>query len=125
MLESRKKLEGDEQEAEEALFVLQQQFSVAVNRLTRIRKTRKRIEERSKELVQRGMQELDSEDGISKSLESGDRFIVDDLRGMGVSGEVDWSSLGLGDPSLDPLLMVGSGFDGGSLQASGGSASNA
>jgi hypothetical protein len=125
LMESRKKLLSDEEDAQEALFVLQQQLSTAVNRLSRIRRIRKRVEERSKELVQRGMQELDEEDGVSRSLESEDRFIVQHLQDLGAPGDADWATFGLGDALLDPSLLAGPGSGGETLQASAGSASNA
>jgi hypothetical protein len=125
LMDSHKKLKDDEEDAEEALFVLQQQLSTAVNRLSRIRKIRKRVEERSKELVRRGMQELDEEDGVSRSLESEDCFIVQHLQDLGAPGDADWAAFGLGDAVLGPSLLVGPGSGGETLQASAGSASNA
>jgi len=102
VLDQHKKLEAEEEAAGEALESLQVQLSElqaklseAVNRLSRIRRTKSRMKERSEELVRRGMQELDEEDGV-----------VNDLQQLGVPNDVDWPSLGVGleFADLGPLI---------------------
>lgn len=103
ILNQQKKLEAEEEAAGEVLeslhtqiAKLQTELSEAVNRLSRIRRTKKRMKQRSEELVRRGMQELDEEDGV-----------VSDLQHMGVPNDVDWSSLGIGREFADlgPLVL--------------------
>ncbi|PTB34720.1 hypothetical protein M441DRAFT_63226, partial [Trichoderma asperellum CBS 433.97] len=102
VLDQQKKLEAEEEAAGEALESLQSQLSElqvklseAVSRLARIRRTKSKMKERGSELVRRGMQELDEEDGV-----------VNDLQHMGVPNDVDWSSLGVGleFADLGPLI---------------------
>jgi hypothetical protein len=105
LLTQQKKLEVEEVEAEEALFVLQTQLATAVNRLARLRRMKKVLREKSSETFRRGMQELDAEDGVV-SVDLQEQRVVGDIQSFGVSGDVDWASLGLGDDfgSLGPLV---------------------
>ncbi|CRK32508.1 hypothetical protein BN1708_019049, partial [Verticillium longisporum] len=52
---TEKKLEDDEEAAEEALAKLQEDLSHAVNRLRRIRQIKKKVKERSNEAFRRGI----------------------------------------------------------------------
>jgi len=94
MLEETKKLEREETEAEEALFILQTQLSTAVGRLARIRRMKRSLKDRSAEAFSRGVQEVEEEDGVLNSEEGN---VVGFLEGLGVPENVDWSALGLGD----------------------------
>lgn len=116
LVEQQKKLEAEEEEAGDAVLVLhtqlaelQSSLATAVSRLARIRKIKKSVKEKGSELFERGMQELDKEDGILPALESHENWVVRDLQSLGVPNEVDWSSLGLGEDfsGLGPLLGSG------------------
>lgn len=108
MLAQQKKLDDAEEKAEERLVELQVQLSQAVNRLTRIRKTRRLVKNKSQKLFERGMQELDKEDDILPALGSHEQWVVHDLQALGVPNEPDWSQFGLGEiPELGPLLTAG------------------
>lgn len=116
LVEQQKKLELEEEEAGDKILVLhtqlaelQSSLAQAVSRLARIRKIKKRVKEKGSELFERGMQELDKEEGILPALESHENWVVGDLRSLGVPNEVDWSSLGLGEDfnGLGPLLDPG------------------
>lgn len=94
MLDQQKKLEAEEETASEALESLQAQLadlqtklSEAVNRLSRIRRTKTMINQRIEELVRRGMQELDEEDGVSQGQG------VSDLQRLGVPNDVNRPSV--------------------------------
>jgi hypothetical protein len=105
LLTQQRKLEAEEADAEEALFTLQTQLSIAVSRLARLRRMKKVIKEKSSEAFRRGMQELDEEDGVPPSIVDQENFVISDIRSMGVPNDPDWSSLGLGDEfaGLGPL----------------------
>lgn len=107
LIDQREKLEQDEEKAEEALERLQSQLQEAVSRLSRIRKIRKKVKERSDELFQRGMEELDKEDGITPVLDSHERWIENDLNFMGVPSDVNWADFGLGDGFADVTPIGG------------------
>jgi hypothetical protein len=126
LLASQKKLEADEEAAEEALFALQQQLSTAVNRLTRIRRIRKKVEERGSELLRRGLQELDAEDGtVPCPLEAQESFVTGELRNLGVPEDVDWGSLGLGNDESTFAWLSAPDSAGDTGQAPAGNASGA
>lgn len=118
LLAQRKKLDTEEEEANEALVALhtqmvelQSQLSAAVGRLSRIRKIRDRVKDKSSELFRRGMMELDKEDGILSALDSHEHYVVDDIQSLGVPNSIDWSALGLGDEfaAVGPLVPEPSG----------------
>ncbi|ORY71530.1 uncharacterized protein BCR38DRAFT_311094, partial [Pseudomassariella vexata] len=52
------------------------------------------VKNKSSELFERGIAELDKED--LPALDSHERCLVEDMRSMGVPEDVDWSSFGLG-----------------------------
>lgn len=87
ILSAQKKLEKEEEEAEEALFVLQTQIATAVGRLGRIRRQRRVLKDKGASLFERGLQSLEE-------LEKEDGHVTEDL-GELVPPETDWSSLGL------------------------------
>jgi hypothetical protein len=128
-LASQKKLTADEEEAEEALFVLQQQLSTVINRLTRIRRIRKQVEKRGSELFARGIAELDAEDGVTpRPLADQEEFAMEYLQELGVPPGVDWGSFGLGSDVNESSLLgaqAAQGSAGGSGQASVDNASGA
>lgn len=103
LLSQQKKIEAEEAEAEEALFILQTQMSTALNRLARLRRMKKVAKEKSSEAFRRGMQELDSEDRIApaESIARQEEYCRDELlQATGVAvDDFDWSSVGL-DPSV-------------------------
>ena len=98
ILLSQKKLEKEEEEAEEALFLLQTQISTAVGRLARIRRQRKVMKEKGASLFERGVQSLGE-------LEREDGRVVGDLNDLGASPDIDWSLFG-----LDPGDLVSAGL---------------
>lgn len=106
LLAQQRKLEAEEEDAEEAFFLLQTQLSTAANRLARLRRMKKVLKEKSSEAFRRGMQELDEEDGVASSVPNPENFIVGDLRSLGVPDVPDWSSYGLGEEfsGLGPLV---------------------
>ena len=116
LLAEQRKLESDEEATGEEVLALhnrlselQSQLATAVSRLSRIRKIRKKVKERSSELLRRGMQELDKEDGVLPALDAHEQWVTRDLQSFGVPEDVDWSSLGLGDFSdVGPLVSDGS-----------------
>jgi hypothetical protein len=108
--QQKQRLEDDEEAAEQRLVELQSQLSEAVGRLSRIRKIRKRVQNRSAELVERGLAELDKEvsgppPDLLPALAAHEEWMVTDLRDMGVPNDADWSALGLSDfADVGPLV---------------------
>lgn len=134
MLDQQKKLDADEEVANQNLedihkqmVELQAQLSTAVARLSRIRRIRNKVKERSSELFRRGMEELDKEDDVVPVLNSHESHIVDDLQFMGVPNDVDWASLGLGDEftNASPLVPPQGQSSGGTVAGGEGSSSSA
>jgi hypothetical protein len=125
LLDQQKKLDAEEEEAGEQLEKLQSQLSEALSRLARIRRIKKKAKEKSTELFQRGMAELDKEDGVVPALEAHEHWVVNDLQALGVPNEFDWSSLGLGEDLTDVGPLVCSGDSGGTVAAAAGSSSSA
>lgn len=116
LLSQQRKLEAEEDEANdnlgtlyEKMTELQSQLSSAMGRLSRIRKIRSQVKNKMMTEVQRGVIELDEEDGILPALESHEQFVVGDLQSLGVSNEMDWSTLGLGDEFAELGSLVPSG----------------
>jgi hypothetical protein len=106
VMSQKRSLEREEEEAGEhfdslnaQLLELQNQLAEAAGRLSRIRKTRKKAEERGEELFRRGVAEADAEVAAEQSA-------VQDLQQLGVPNDVDWSSLGVGldFEDLGPLI---------------------
>ncbi|KFH40338.1 hypothetical protein ACRE_090000 [Hapsidospora chrysogenum ATCC 11550] len=96
LLEQQKKLDADEESANEDLkaihakmLEMQSQLSAAVARLSRIRKIRNRVKERSSELFRQGMEELDKEDGLLPTLNAHEQHVVSDIQSLGVPDEVN------------------------------------
>ncbi|ORY60690.1 uncharacterized protein BCR38DRAFT_349772 [Pseudomassariella vexata] len=128
MLSQQKKLDDEEEEASENLLALhsrlaeiQSELALAAGRLSRIRKIRKRVKNKSSELFERGIAELDKEDDILPALDSHERY----MRSMGVPEDVDWSSFGLGADFSDLGSLIPLDAAGGTAQASGDNAPNA
>lgn len=120
LIAQQEKLDADEEKAEERLMELQTQLSQAVNRLARIRRIRRQIKNKSHKLFERGMQELDKEDGVLPALESHENWVVHDLQALGVPTEPDWTQFGLGDFSeLGPLVSTGENLSAGPSNSSG------
>jgi hypothetical protein len=116
LVAQQRKLDADEEEAGDEVIqlqakmsALQSQLADAASRLARIRRIRKKTKERSSELFRRGIQELDSEDGVLPALEAHEHWVVEDIQALGVPNDVDWEALGLGSEFQDvgPLLDVG------------------
>nr|XP_036575570.1 uncharacterized protein CTRU02_14489 [Colletotrichum truncatum]XP_036588020.1 uncharacterized protein CTRU02_02032 [Colletotrichum truncatum]KAF6782159.1 hypothetical protein CTRU02_14489 [Colletotrichum truncatum]KAF6799161.1 hypothetical protein CTRU02_02032 [Colletotrichum truncatum] len=89
---TRKEWDEKEEKAGEELFALHQEFARlqvqmadAAGRLKRIRTVRKMVRERQTEVFERGMQEVDREDGVLAddevlpALDAYERFVVSDL----------------------------------------------
>ena len=87
LLREQRKLEKEEAEVEEALFILQTQLSTAVNRLARIRRLKKSIKAKSSETFKRGIQGLDEEDGARLSIQKS--HVAEDLHSFRVSDPID------------------------------------
>jgi hypothetical protein len=101
-LETQEEEVGDEVlDLQAKMSVLQSQLATAVSRLSRLRKIKKRVKEKSSVLLRRGMEELDKEDQLVPVVESHERWVVNDLEFLGVPEGVDWASLGLGDEFRD------------------------
>lgn len=106
VMAQKRSLEREEEEAGEhfdslnaQMIELQSKLAEAAGRLSRIRKTRKKAEERGEELFRRGMAEADAEVAAEQAA-------VQDLQQLGVPNDVDWSSLGVGleFADLGPLV---------------------
>ena len=88
VLAQQRKLEAEEEQAGDdflelhKMVELQSQLASAASRLARIRKIRKKTKERSSELLRRGMQELDKEDGVLSVLDDHERWVVSDLQAL-------------------------------------------
>jgi hypothetical protein len=63
---------------------LQTSLSTAVARISRIRKIRARVKERSSELFRRGIEELDKDNDILPALDAHEFHLVDDLQFLGI-----------------------------------------
>lgn len=116
------------QEAEEKA---QEELDVLLNRLMRIRRQRKSLRDRGDELFARGVQSLDEMFDEETDLSVQEQSLAGDAQAMGAVGVTDWSvfesafGVNLAGAPLDLSLRSGSGFDGGTPQASGGNASSA
>lgn len=97
LAQQQKKLEDEEQEAEEALFLIQTQLSTALNRLARLRRMKKVVKEKRSEAFRRGMKELDE-------VDAAEQWVQDDLQSLVQvpPDDFDWASVG-----LDPSLLAG------------------
>ncbi|KAF6796481.1 hypothetical protein CMUS01_15846 [Colletotrichum musicola] len=100
----------------------------AAGRLKRIRTVRKMVRERQTEVFERGMQEVDREDGVLAddevlpALDAHERFVVSDLQAVGLGNDPPWSLFGFGDEfvGLGPLVDgAGAGSVGGSSATQG------
>jgi hypothetical protein len=140
LAQQQRKLEAEEDEAGDDIISLNQQvaalqskLSLAAARLARVRKIRRKVQERKSEALRRGLQGLDDSDGASwvpslvevpdadgrVEVALGPVFTsavesqaVAELSSLGVSGDVDWASLGLGSGfaelgSLEPPATSG------------------
>lgn len=110
--------EKEEKAGEELLALhrefarLQSQMAEAASRLSRIRTIRKKVRERQTEAFERGMQEIDREDGVLpegdllSALDAHEKFVVSDLQAVGLENEPPWSAFGFGDDFADlgPLV---------------------
>ncbi|KAJ0267424.1 hypothetical protein COL940_014383, partial [Colletotrichum noveboracense] len=92
----QKEWDKKEEKAGEELLTLHQEFArlqtqiaEAASRLSRIRKTRKLVRERQTEAFERGMQEIDEEDGVLPALDAHERWVVNDLQFQGVENDPD------------------------------------
>jgi hypothetical protein len=108
LVAQQQKLEAEEEEAgdefmslQAQLSELQSQLAQAASRLARLRKIRRKAKERSSELLRRGVQGLDEEDGFEKIVDAHEHWVVKDLESLGVPEDVDWVALGLGEEFAD------------------------
>ena len=60
-----------------------------MNHLAHIRRIRRQVKNKGKELFCRGMEELDKEDGIAPVLSIYEHWVVNDLQSLGVPNEPD------------------------------------
>lgn len=104
--------EKEEKAGEELLALhnefarLQSQMAEAASRLSRIRKIRKKVRDRQQEAFERGMQEVDVEDGLSTALDAHEGWVVSDLQALGLPNDPNWTDFGVGEEFADlgPLL---------------------
>ncbi|KAK4107657.1 hypothetical protein N656DRAFT_785137 [Canariomyces notabilis] len=124
LMSEQKRVEDQEADAEEELFVLQTQLQTVVGRLARLRRQKRFLKERGSELLRRGLQSLDELEGELESLETN---ATTDAHSLGVPASVDWSSFGLdlSEADLaalaDPAPLDGPGSSGETLPVSQGS----
>ncbi|KAK1837373.1 hypothetical protein CCHR01_20006, partial [Colletotrichum chrysophilum] len=90
----QKEWDEKEEKAGEELLALHQEFArlqtqmaEAASRLSRIRTTRKLVRERQAEAFERGMQEIDEEDGVLPALDAHEKWVVNDLQAAGVPSD--------------------------------------
>ena len=105
ILSEQKRVEQEEADAEEALFVLQTQLQTAVGRLARLRRQKRVLKERGSELFRRGMQSLDEMEEEDRRIQASEDFVVSDVRSLGVNVPFDWSSLGLDLSEADLAVL--------------------
>jgi hypothetical protein len=103
-----KRLSEQEEEASQDLekihsemLEMQTKLSAAMGRLSRIRRIRKSVKNRRLDEVERGMMELDKEDGLLSALDAHEKYVVSDLQALGVPNSADWLSFGVGDEFAD------------------------
>ncbi|KAH7010865.1 uncharacterized protein B0I36DRAFT_300220 [Microdochium trichocladiopsis] len=96
VLQTQRELEKDEDAAEEEIFALQEEMNrlqqnlgLSLARLRRIRTLKRNAESRGKELFQRGMIELDREDGILPALDAHELELTSELVSMEVPPDLD------------------------------------
>ena len=78
------------------------------------------MRERSDELFQRGMEELDKEDDVVPALNSHERWIENDLNFLGVPFDTNWSEFGFGN-EFSEVTLSGDVVAGGTVGPSAGS----
>lgn len=99
----KRRLELEEEKAEEELIALQQQMNERLSRLMRLRRQKKQIHERGVEMVRRGLNSLDE-------LEESDRReaeAVVDAQSFGAVDVIDWSAVLDFDVGSLPSGVVG------------------
>lgn len=108
VLQIQRKLEGEEDQAEEDVIALQQgmvplqeemnrlqrDLGEALLRLQRIRRMKRNVRSHGQELAERGMVEIDREDGLLPALDGHEDALSSELATMGVPPDVDGSSVG-------------------------------
>ncbi len=103
-MEAQGKLKEERESAEKA-------FEVAFAKLQRLRKQERLLETRSSELFQRGMRELDEEDGVRTQEEAllEEQQAVGDVQSLGAFGVIDWTASGFDFNDLGSLVPEESG----------------
>lgn len=89
LIAEKRRLEVEEEKAEEELIALQQQVNERLSRLMRLRRQKKQIHERGAEMVRRGLNSLDE-------LEESDRHeaeVVVAAQSFGAVDVIDWTSV--------------------------------
>ena len=90
-----------------------------MSRLSRIRKIRRKVKERSDELFQRGMEELDKEDDMVPALNSHERWIENDLNFLSIPSDTNWSEFGFRN-KFSEVTLSGDAVAGGTVGPSAG-----
>lgn len=127
IMSEQRRVEQEEADAEESLFVLQTQLQTAVGRLARLRRQKRVLKERGSELFRRGMRSLDEMEEEDRRIQSSMDFVASDVRSLGADVPFDWSSLGLDLSETDlavlsePAPVVDPGSSGGTPEVSRGS----
>ncbi|KAF6816057.1 hypothetical protein CMUS01_12328 [Colletotrichum musicola] len=116
----QKEWDEKEEKAGEELLELHRQFErlqsqmvEAASRLSYIRKIRKKVREKQTEAFERGIQEVDREDGVLpdsdvlSALDTHEKFVVSDLQAVGLENELPWSAFGFGNDFADLGPLVG------------------
>jgi len=121
-METQKRLQSEEEVAEEEFLQIQAQIAelqsrsnTAVSRLARLRKQRRFLESRRKDLADQNSKSLEELDGVRREESS----TVLDLHSLGHVDIIDWASIGLPSsdvPLVDPLASAVPGSSDGIVQ---------
>lgn len=85
----KRRLESEEEQAEEELIELQQQMNERLSRLMRLRRQRKQLQERGVEMVRRGLRSLDELDEAERQ----EADAVIEVQAHGGVDAIDWSTM--------------------------------
>jgi hypothetical protein len=116
LVAEKRRLESEEEAAEESLLQLQRDLNERIARLTRLRKQKKALVTRGHEMISRGMRSLDELEAAEKD----EAEAVIGVQAMGGFGVVDWNAVG----ALDDFLTSDPGAAGGTVATTAGSSSS-
>ncbi|KAK4095871.1 hypothetical protein N658DRAFT_502222 [Parathielavia hyrcaniae] len=102
LMSEQKRVEEEEADAEETLFVLQTQLQTAVGRLARLRRQKRFLKERGSELFRRGVQSLEELEEEDRRLEASEARVTADIQSFGIPDpSTDWSAFSLSFSEVD------------------------